>query len=92
MEGVSQVFLENGLLGAVLLVALWTAYRVYKDMRAIQEEHREDLKVIRTDHQSEMKELQERYIAKAESWMAKYHDLAHAQTEVLEALEKRYER
>jgi amino acid permease len=91
-ESVSQTFLEYGLLGAMLLVVLWAIYRVYRDMRTIQEEHREDLKAMRETHQAEMKAMLERYITKAETWMQQYHDLARAQTEVLDGLERRLDK
>ncbi len=58
---------------AVLFAVLW--YR--KDVQLTTE---------RKEHAQEMRELEGRYITKAETWVAKYQDLAQAQDSTIKAL------
>lgn len=66
---------DYGAIGLIAIVALGWAYRLYRDLQ--KERQRMDA-------------LRERYITKAETWMNKYHDMAKAQTSMLEAFERRY--
>jgi hypothetical protein len=72
---------ESGVIGLVAVIALRWAMRMYQDMQKMQKAH-----------QQAMEALRERLITKAETWMEKYHELAKAQNELLDAIERRYGR
>jgi hypothetical protein len=91
-EAVSNIFLVHGPLGVMALVAGWIAWRMYKDNAKLREDHNERLVKLTEDHKNEMKALEERYITKAETWMAQYHELARAQTSVMDSIERRFQR
>lgn len=74
------------------LVAGWIAWRMYKDNTKLREDHNDRLMKLTEDHKNEMKALEERYITKAETWMAQYHELARAQTSVMDSIERRFTR
>lgn len=91
-EAVSNIFLVYGPLGAMALIAGWIAWRIYRDNAQLREEHKNTIMKLTEDHKHEMKALEERYITKAETWMAQYHELARAQTSVMDSIERRFQR
>lgn len=91
-EAVSNIFLVHGPLGVMAMVAGWIAWRMYKDNGKLRDEQKETLAKLHEDHKNEMKALEERYITKAETWMAQYHELARAQTSVMDSIERRFQR
>lgn len=78
-----------GLLGVVS--ALSIAIAVSKDRQLTKErlQYMEKLEAKDKAHADEMHALEERYITKAETWMAKYHELMGSMNEVMEQLTKR---
>lgn len=74
-------FLQNGLPGAVALLALWWAYR--KDREAKQQAE---------EHQKAMEALEERYITAMERNVDKYQTLLQAIHTVADAFQRRLDR
>lgn len=70
-----------GPLGVLALVAITAAVKLYRDREKERKEHAQ-----------EMRTLEERYIAKAETWMEKYQDFSKATTQVVDAAMRRYRR
>lgn len=75
---VSSALLVYGPLGIMALVAFVVAIRLYRDREKERGEHR-----------AEMKIMEDKLIAKSESWMEKYHELAKAMGAVLDSMAKR---
>lgn len=90
MTEVVGAFLEHGLLGIVTLIALWFAFKKDREVSDLHETHATRTAEAVTLHAAEMKAMQERYIAKAETWMSKYHEMAESQNDVLISLERRW--
>jgi len=78
---ISNAFLVYGPLGLIALVSLLAAIRFYRDKEAAA-----------TAHAKEMRAMEERYIAKAETWMERHHELAASINQVLESISKRFDR
>lgn len=78
-----------GLLGVVC--ALFGVIAFSKDKQLTKErlEYMEELKAQAAAHKAEMHALEERYITKAETWMAKHHELMASMNDVMDRLEKR---
>lgn len=76
---ISSALLVYGPLGLFALVACLVAVRLYRDREKERGEHR-----------AEMKVMEDRLIAKSESWMEKYHELAKSMNALLESMAKRY--
>lgn len=82
----ADALLVYGPLGIICILALMSA--IFKD-RQLTAERSEFLKkqdTVNAQHNVEMQALEERYITKAETWMAKYHDLATSQDSTIKAL------
>lgn len=77
---VAKALLVYGPLGIFCVISLATSIKLYRDLQS-----------ERRTHAAEIHELQDRYIAKAETWMEKYHELAKSLNDVLESIAKRYE-
>ena len=92
MEEIVKVLLQSGLLGAVTLIALLAARKLYLDLANSRKAFDERIDKLHTEHKAEMKALEERYITKAETWMQQYHDLAKTLAEIADAQERRYGR
>lgn len=96
MEAV-KIILESGVLGAVAVLSLGAAWRLYRDRQEAERRHATELaklnaehvlatRELRDQHGVEMATLRDRLVTKAESWMAKYYDLATAIRETVERL------
>ena len=88
-----------GPLGVLALLAIFVAVKLYFDARkdratwqAQLNKEREECQKERKEHQDEMKKLEERYIAKAENALEKYHALAESLNRVLDSATRRYPR
>ncbi len=97
MDELLKVFLQYGVVGAVAILALLVAFRLYKDTKAAGQArlddakaHNEALVKLAADQKNEMKALEERYITKAERWMEKNYDLARELAQIAELLERRW--
>ncbi len=90
MSQVVGAFLEHGLLGIVTLIALWFAFKKDRENVALHKDHAAATDAMNKEHKLEVTAIQERYITKAETWMAKYHEMASSQVDVLSALERRW--
>lgn len=106
MDELSQKGLEAtlnltvyGPLGVLALLAIVVAVKLYldhrkdrKDWQAQLDKERADCEVERKAHQAQMHQLEERYIAKAENALEKYHALAESLNRVLDSASRRYPR
>lgn len=79
-QSVAQILIVYGPLGVMTLVAMLVSRKLYLDHEADRKKHAE-----------EIEKLQERIVAKAETWMTKYHELANSLHIVLESMTKRYD-
>jgi hypothetical protein len=70
-----------GPLGLMAAVAMFIAGKLYLDLKA-----------ERKAHTKTVTEWTERHVAKAESWMTRYAELADSLNSVLASLERRYDR
>lgn len=78
-DSVASALLVYGPLGLIAFLGLAAALKLYRDRE-----------VERAENKKAMEVLQERHIAKAETWMAKYQELQTSMNAVLESLTKRY--
>jgi hypothetical protein len=71
-----------------VMVIVFAAAAAYKDKQLTQERANCDneKRAMQDKHEAEMKTLTERYIAKADTWVAKYQDLGEAQDATNKAL------
>lgn len=88
-----------GPLGVLALLAIIVALTLYlhhrkdrKEWQAQLDKERADCQKERQDHQEQMTKLEERYIAKAENALEKYHALAESLNRVLDSATRRYPR
>lgn len=86
-----------GPLGIMALVAIIAATKLYFDRERDRAAFAAQLKTEREACEKERREaaeeyrtLEERYIAKAETWMGKYEEFAKAATAVVDAAMRRY--
>jgi len=77
--GVASLLLVYGPLGIMTLLSMIVAVTLYRDGKAEQ-----------VRHKAEMDTMVERHVAKAETWMQQYNDLAKSMSAVLESMSKRY--
>ena len=89
---ISNAFLVYGPLGLVALVSLLATVRFYRDKETAAKNHAATLATERDAHAKEMRAMEERYIAKAETWMERHHELAASINQVLESISKRFDR
>jgi hypothetical protein len=66
-EELAKVLFGYGLAGAVCLAMMLGTIKIYRDSAKDRERHARELH-----------ELEERYIAKSETWMLKYHELGQS--------------
>lgn len=99
MPDLSSILVVYGPLGILSLLACLVAAKLYRDgkderevhtkaLAALNEKHEEELATARAD----MAKLEERYIAKTETQIEKYHQLAESLNRVVESALKRYPR
>lgn len=88
-----------GPLGVLALLAIIVAIKLYLDGRKDRATWQAQLDKERADHKAELKGIQdqmhaleERYIAKADTNLEKYHSLAESLNRVLDSATKRYPR
>lgn len=77
MGDAAKTLIESGVLGAVSIIALLACWRLYRDRQEAEKRHAADLAAVR-----------DRLVTKAESWMAKYYELADAFREAAISLRK----
>ncbi len=89
IEDVLKTLLVYGPLG--LFCALSLAGYLQKDraMVKMQKDFLDKQEALMKSHKEEMAQMQERYITKAETWMEKYRERSEAQSNVIDALNKR---
>lgn len=85
-EEIAKQLLAYGPLGLFTLIALFVAWRKDKELTDERKEHQKRMDEKDKAHQLEMNVLEEKYVSKAETWMAKYHELSTAQNETIEEL------
>ncbi len=68
-----------GPLGILALLATLSTWKLYRDRERERKKHRE-----------EMTAIEDKYISKAEDWMAKYAEFAKVATQVVDAAMRRY--
>lgn len=78
-----------GALGAISAFALWVANNKDQQLTKERLEYMEKIEAAAATHKAEMHALEERYITKSETWMAKYHELMSSMNEVMDQLTKR---
>ncbi len=88
-----------GPLGVLAFLAIIVALKLYLDGRKDRKEfqtqldkERADCEAERKRHQDQMHALEERYIAKADNNLEKYHGLAESLNRVLDSATRRYPR
>jgi hypothetical protein len=88
-----------GPLGILALIAIIVAAKFYLDNRRDRKEfavqlakERAECETERKQHAEQMRQLEERYIAKADTNLEKYHTLAESMNRVLESTARRYPR
>lgn len=81
-----QKLLEQGVLGVVLVLFVFLYLREIRENRKAIQRYEKFLREQAAQHKAEQDVLRERYITKAESWMAKYNENSMAQTNALAAL------
>lgn len=81
MQGPVVSLVVYGPLGIMAAVAMLVAGKLYLDLKA-----------ERRSHQKTVTDWTERHVTKAETWMAKYAELANSLNAVLASLERRYDR
>lgn len=88
-----------GPLGVLALLAIIVSIKLYLDHRKDRKEWQAQLDKERKEHQDELKhqqeqmrQLEERYIAKADTNLEKYHALAESLNRVLDSATRRYPR
>lgn len=71
-----------------VMVIIFAVAAAYKDKQLTQERSECDTekRAMRDKHEADMKTLAERYMAKAETWVAKYQELGEAQDATIKAL------
>jgi hypothetical protein len=74
---IAKVFLQYGLLGAIAILALYYGWRKDREAKAAAE-----------DHQAEMTKFADRYISKAETWAARYEELARELKSLVDAIRR----
>lgn len=74
---VTKIFLQYGLMGAITLLSLIFAWKKDREAKAALE-----------SHQVEMTKFADRYIAKAESWAARYEELARELKSLIDAMRR----
>jgi hypothetical protein len=81
LDKIAAGLLVYGPLGIIALVSMLTTLRLYRDLSVERERNR-----------AAENALVERFVAKAESWTTRYHELAEAQVVLMERVEKLLER
>lgn len=88
-----------GPLGVLALLAIIVAIKLYLDHRKDRKEwqaamdlQRKECETERKHYQEQMRQLEERYIAKADNALEKYHALAESLNRVLDSATRRYPR
>ena len=79
MDELTAAFTIYGPLGLMALASSLACIRLYRDRERDRKKHRE-----------EMGALEDKYIAKAEDWMAKYAEFSRVATQVVDAFARRY--
>jgi len=88
----NQALSEHGILGVIAAMALGVIAYLYRQSRSDRAASDAEIKAMRDKHDKDRAEWQERYVAKAESWMKQYREHDESQGEVLKALMRKYER
>lgn len=78
-ETVIKALVSYGALGVTTILAVAGMIRLYRDNQS-----------LRDQHEKERRSWEERYIAKAETMMTKYHEFAESANSVIGALTKRF--
>jgi Flp pilus assembly protein TadB len=85
---ITKIFLQYGLLGAIAILALLYGWRKDREAKSAAEATQERIDAQAKEHQTEMAKLADRYIAKAESWSAQYHELARELKTMIDAIRR----
>ena len=87
-----------GPLGILALVGMLVALHLFRVLTAEREARAAEVKELNAEnrklneeHKRALVEWENRYIAKAETWMQQYHELAKSMNAVLESLTKKRE-
>lgn len=87
---IAKELLRQGLLGVVALVAMYVAWRMYKDAKATQKEMTKKLEEQHARHREELKGFIERYMVKADTMTEKNFQLTKEMVGVVSLLERRW--
>ena len=88
-EVVTAKLVVYGPLGILALVGLVAAYWMFRIVTAERKAHAVEVQKLNEENRKALIAWEERYIAKAETWMQQYHELAKSMNAVLESLTKR---
>lgn len=83
-----QILVIYGPLGILALLACLVAINLYRDLK----EERAARLADATKHNAEMRAMEERYIAKTETQIEKYHELSKTLNQTLDSAFRRYPR
>jgi len=89
IEDVLKTLLVYGPLGLFCALSLAGYLRKDRAMVKMQKDFLDKQEALMKSHKEEMAQMQERYITKAETWMEKYRERSEAQSNVIDALNKR---
>lgn len=84
-----QAFLETGIMGAVAVLSIYVNWRLYRDLRDERRRRESIVEEMNKEFAKESAALRERLVAKAETWMAKYYELAEGMKKLLVAQRSR---
>ena len=88
-EVVTAKLVVYGPLGILALVGLVAAVWMFRLVIAERKAHTVEVQKLNEENRKALIAWEERYIAKAETWMQQYHELAKSMNAVLESLTKR---
>lgn len=88
LEEIVKLLLVYGPLGLICAVLLMGYIQKDRAMVKMQKEFLEKQEALTKSHRDEMAQMQERYIAKSDSWMEKYRERADALQNLLDAIHR----
>lgn len=95
-EAVTGKLVLYGPLGIMALVGLLAAIYLFRVLTSERKERAEEVKrlneenrKLNEEHHRALVEWENRYVAKAETWMQQYHELAKSMNAVLESFTKK---
>lgn len=92
MEKALDLILNQGLLGALAVLAGWGYHRSRDKIEKLYEKHGEEMRLMQAAHKQELADLAETYAVKAQTAIEKGTELGVRVTTVLEAISRQQER